>query len=458
MEWQIGLRRLSVAQKWPVHSAVPHRMMQKRRPPLDDGERHQVPSRKHPLSLCFITTFYPPYHFGGEAMYLYRLSNALARRGHRVTVIHCVDAYELGSSAGPRGDFPHHPGVTVHPLRSRWGALSPLVSYLGGRPGLKAPELDRIFASTQFDVVHFHLVTLFGPGIVEYGRDALRLYTTHDHWLVCPMYDLWKLNRELCETPACLRCTLHNRRPPQLWRHTGLLERELAQIDLFFSPSRSTIEQHRRRGFTYPMRHLPLFLPAADTNPAAGAHPSRGRPYFLFVGRLVKIKGVQVLIEAFRRYPDADLWIAGDGVFETELRQLARDLPHVRFLGRIAPDELRVLYQHAIALLVPSLVYETFGFIALESLGQSTPVIAHELGAVAELVHDTGGGLTYRTEAELLAAMARLQADPAVRNALGAAGRAKALSHYSEDAHLATYFEAIEAGMDARSASAAPSS
>ena len=40
-----------------------------------------------PLSFCLVTTFYPPYHFGGEAMYLHRLSNALAERGHRVTVV-----------------------------------------------------------------------------------------------------------------------------------------------------------------------------------------------------------------------------------------------------------------------------------------------------------------------------------------------------------------------------------
>src|SRR5512140_1594429 len=67
-----------------------------------------------PLSFCMITTFYPPYHFGGEAMYLYRLTNALARRGHKVTVVHCVDSYRLLTSAGPRGSFPHHDNVTVH--------------------------------------------------------------------------------------------------------------------------------------------------------------------------------------------------------------------------------------------------------------------------------------------------------------------------------------------------------
>ncbi|HEV8599877.1 MAG TPA: glycosyltransferase, partial [Gemmatimonadales bacterium] len=159
-----------------------------------------------PLNFCMITTFYPPYHFGGEAMYLYRLTNALARRGHRVTVVHCVDSYRLLTSAGPRGEFAHHPNVTVVPLRSRFRWLSPLVTYLSGRPGLKSRALDRIFAAERFDVVHFHLVTLFGPGVLRYGAGALRVYTTHDHWLVCPMYDLWKQKRELCEKPACLRC------------------------------------------------------------------------------------------------------------------------------------------------------------------------------------------------------------------------------------------------------------
>src|SRR5207249_970262 len=151
--------------------------------------------------------------------------------------------------------------VTVHRLESRLGPVSPLVTYLSGRPGLKSRELDRIFSATPFDVVHFHLVTLFGPDVVRYGGDALRFYTMHDHWLVCPMYDLWKFDRELCEKTACLRCQLSFHRPPQLWRYTPLLKRALPKIDLFFAPSRSTIEQHHRRGFPYPIRHLPYFLP-----------------------------------------------------------------------------------------------------------------------------------------------------------------------------------------------------
>ena len=55
-----------------------------------------------PLSICMVTTFYPPLHFGGDAAYAYQLTNALARRGHPVTVVHSADAYRAlgGKDAG----------------------------------------------------------------------------------------------------------------------------------------------------------------------------------------------------------------------------------------------------------------------------------------------------------------------------------------------------------------------
>jgi glycosyltransferase involved in cell wall biosynthesis len=394
-----------------------------------------------------VTTFYPPYHSGGDAFYLYCLVNELARRGHQVTVVHCVDSYRVQTSAPPRGDFPHEPGVTVHRLSSLVGRVSPLITYLTGQPGLKAPALRRIFENSRFDVVHFHLMTLFGPGTLAYGGDAVRLYTTHDHWLVCPMYDLWKRNKELCEQPECLRCTLSFRRPPQLWRYTNLLERELDHVDLFLSPSASVIRQHQRRGFNRPMRQLPLFLPLARaTAPPSGGPvegPRPGRPYFLFVGRLVRLKGVHTLIEAFKRYSAADLLIAGDGAYGDELRRQAAGLDHVRFLGRVHPDQLRGLYAGALALLVPSLVYETFGFITLEALAQRTPVIATAFGAVGELAAASGGGITYQNEDEMLAAMERIRTSPGLRQELGQRGYEAFVTRWSEEPHIAMYMDAI---------------
>ena len=49
------------------------------------------------MRFCMVTTFYPPYHFGGDGTYVRALSEALVKRGHEVTVVHCEDAYRLAA-------------------------------------------------------------------------------------------------------------------------------------------------------------------------------------------------------------------------------------------------------------------------------------------------------------------------------------------------------------------------
>jgi glycosyltransferase involved in cell wall biosynthesis len=345
----------------------------------------------------------------------------------------------------PSGEFPNHPNVTVRRLESTLGPLSPLATYLSGRPALKARALERVFEES-FDVVHFHNVSLVGgPGVLRYG-DGVKLYTTHEHWLVCPMHVLWKNNRELCLEPSCLRCTIAFHRPPQLWRYGGLLERATRHVDLFLAPSRFTIQAHRERGFTKPMRHLPYFLPRRETDGGSKSNSAVERPpYFLYVGRLERLKGVQTLIDQFRTYDAADLLIAGDGEYSTELRRQAAGLRHVTFLGRVHPDALKTLYAQAIALIVPSIGYETFGMVSIEAFAQRTPTIVRDLGGLTEAVDDSGGGFVYRTDEELVAAMESLRTDPGLRQELGNRGHAAYLRLWSEEPHVRRYFEAIDA-------------
>jgi glycosyltransferase involved in cell wall biosynthesis len=394
------------------------------------------------LSFCMVTTFYPPQHFGGDAMHAYRLTNALARRGHRVTVVHSVDAYRTLGGGEPAGSFPHEEGVVVRRLETRFPRGSALATYLTGRPALYSEALDAVFREQRFDVVHFHNVSLAGgPAVLRYG-DGVKLYTTSEHWLVCPMHVLWRYDREPCDEPHCLRCTLAFRRPPQLWRYTSLLERELRQVHLFLSPSRFTLRAHQERGFTRPIRHLPYFLPETDAPTASTARCER--PYFLYVGRLERLKGVQVLLAAFRGYREADLVIVGEGKVGAELRREASDLPHVRFLGRVHPSELPSLYASAVALIVPSIGFEVFGIVILEAFAQQTPAIVHDLGALPEVIEESEGGFAYRTTEELVAAMERLRQDATLRRELGARGHDAWRRLWTEEPHLAGYFAAIE--------------
>ena len=81
-----------------------------------------------PLRICMITTFYPPYNFGGDGIFVQRLANELGKRGHHVDVIHCADSYRLLAGQEPKPGAPEHPNVTAHPLSSPYGRLSPLAT------------------------------------------------------------------------------------------------------------------------------------------------------------------------------------------------------------------------------------------------------------------------------------------------------------------------------------------
>ncbi len=399
-----------------------------------------------PLNFLHLTTFYPPYSFGGDAMYLYRLAHALGDAGHSVDVVHCVDAYHLLHPAEPEIAFAPHPHVVTHGLRSPYRWLSPLLTQQTGRAYLKRGPIRTLLASKRYDVIHYHNVSLLGPEVLTFEPvrgPAIKLYTTHEHWLICPTHVLWKFNRRACEGPDCLRCTLLARRPPQLWRYTDLLPRACQHVDQFLSPSRFTAHMHGERGFTRPVAHLPYFIDRVDGDWQHPRPRPQERPYFLFVGRLEVIKGLHTLIAAWARVQDYDLLVVGTGTQEARLRALAAADPRIKFLGALPQRELGALYVHAVACIVPSITYETFGLIIIEAFARKTPVIVRDLGALPEIVHDSRGGFIYRTDDELLAAVQRLGTAPALRAELGENGYQTFVRQWSREAHLALYFDCL---------------
>jgi glycosyltransferase involved in cell wall biosynthesis len=403
------------------------------------------------------TTFYPPYSFGGDAIGIQRLSRALVRRGHHVTVVHDVDAYNALHRGPEPGAITDDEGVKVISLRSGLRMLSPLLTQQLGRPVLNGGRIASILAEGNYDVVNYHNVSLVGgPGLFRFGTDAVTLYMAHEHWLICPMHVLWRNGKERCDKPECFTCTLHYGRPPQLWRQTGLLERESGRVDAFIAMSEFSRDMHHRRGFTRDMEVLPYFLPDPDSvgMPEASGPAPHERPYFFFAGRLERIKGLQDVIPVFSRYRGADLVIAGDGEFTGDLNAQAAGMPNVRFIGRISPDDLSRYYRHAIATLVPSVCYETFGIVLIESFRQGTPVIARRLGPFPEIVERSGGGELFETTEELVQAMQRLQEDPAHRARLARAGYRGYVERWSESAVIPQYLGIVRRAAARRGKSA----
>jgi glycosyltransferase involved in cell wall biosynthesis len=400
-------------------------------------------SDNSPLRFCLVSTFYPPYNFGGDGIYAHRLANGLAQRGHHVTVVHSPSAYECLAGAAPAAGYADHSNVTVRPLRTPLGRWGLLAVHQTASPVLQAKALRRSLEDGAFDVIHYNNVSLLGgPAAFGYGR-GLKLCTLIDHWLVCPMHVLWKFDREVCTKPTCFRCTLAGGRPPQLWRSTGLMQRATRHIDAFLGPSLFTIRMHRERGIRGTMIQLPLFQPELSAPPADGEAVNGERPYFLFTGRLEKIKGVQTVIPAFRERPDVDLLVAGTGNFGAELRAMAAGATNIRFLGRVDHNRLQLLYRQAVATLVPSLCYETFGLVAAESFSVGTPVIVYAQGSLAEIVGRHGGGIAYGDFDELGAGIDDLRSNPALRARLGREGRAAWEAEFAEDPFFTHYLAVV---------------
>jgi len=408
---------------------------------------------RRPLNFLHLTTFYPPYSFGGDAVQLYRLSHGLAESGHHVDVVHCVDSYHLLHPGEPPVAYAEHPNVVRHELRSGFKQLSPLLTQQTGRPWLKRKAIDEVLRLRAYDVIHFHNISLLGPEVLSIRPpqgQPVKMYTTHEHWLVCPTHVLWKFNQAPCEKPDCLRCQIQAKRPPQLWRYTGLLHKMAEHVDQFVAPSRFTARMHADRGFPRPVAYLPNFIDRVDEDWRNPAPRPQEAPYFLFVGRLEAIKGLQTLIALWDRVPPYDLLVAGTGSYEPQLRAMAAGNPRIKFFGPLPQRELGALYHHAIACIVPSITYETFGMISVEAFARKTPVVARDLGALPEVVQDSGGGFVYRTDDELLAALQRFANSPALRAEMGQKGYDAFVQWWCREAHLRTYFEYLDRSAERR--------
>lgn len=370
-------------------------------------------------------------------MHVQRLSRALAGAGHEVTVVHSLEGYAAlaGAAEPPRS---RDGGVRLVGIDAGRGRVSPAITHVTGRPLLVRRRLREVL-SQGWDVIHFHNPSLLGgPEVLQMGA-GVRLYTLHEQWLVCPTHVLFRYQREVCPKRRCLTCQLSYRRPPQLWRRGGLLERGVASLDALIAPSRTSARLHSDFAHSVRIERIPHFV---ERPPEGPAH-DQARPYFLYVGRLEPVKGVDRAIEAFRRRAGEDLLIVGDGTLAKRLRRQAAGLPNVRFLGERAPAELGPLYRGARALISPSAGHEAFGLTAVEAFAHGTPAIVPAFGALQELIEDSGAGFTFRDEQELDLALGRLARDDALRDELGRTGLRAFAERWSVERHLEQYLGLI---------------
>ncbi len=383
------------------------------------------------LRFLMVTTFYPPYHLGGDAVHVQYLAKALAERGHEVHVEFSPAAYRL--KGGSRTAVQREDGdVALHPIPSPYGRMQPIASYLLGRSKSITRFHDRLIRNISPDVVHFHNISLLGLGVLGRAHAARTLYTAHDYWIRCPRSDLFKYGRFPCDAPTCVRCGMVTLRPPQLWRF-GRAGKGLDGIDYTIAPSafmKRAIEE-KLAGSVVEIPNL-----APDANPAGRI--SEPDDYYLFVGVHETHKGLLELASVAARSHDGPFFIfVGRGSLENRLRRLSeRGQIRGEVKGWLEPAELAPLYRGARGLILPSLSHENSPLAAIEALSWGVPLLVSRRGGLEELLRDGQAGVSFEPRSDdILTAMEQFEEGPQTES------RHRARLAYETFHHPAKYLE-----------------
>ncbi len=346
------------------------------------------------------------------------------------------------------------------------------VAGLGGRiaAAWRAPYAaaarDRLAARIEAErpaIVHIHnFFPLLSPAVYDACRAAGApvVQTLHNYRLICPGALLLRDGRvcEDCVTGSPYRAAIYG-----CYRGSRLGSLAVARM----------LARHRRRGTwrTQVDRFIALTafarrkfieggLPAdriavkpnfVMNDP--GPPTAKARRGALYVGRLSPEKGVLTLLEAWRGI-DYPLRVVGDGPLAARLR--AEAPANVAILGPRPPAAVAEEMARAAFLVAPSVCYEGFPMVIAEAYAHGLPVLAADLGGLAEIVEDgvTGRRFAPGDAAALAACVARLRAAPEDCARMGAQARARFEARYTAAANYrmlrAIYDEALESRVGER--------
>lgn len=317
-----------------------------------------------------------------------------------------------------------------------FNSAHPCAELSGTNSIIPTQTLPEIARKTGSHTVYLHKL----PNVPDsLFRSQLRtVQMVHDHDLCCPRrHKYFAHNSKVCEKPIGMHCyadlafVVRDRKAPVGIRFESIAKKkqELLKrrcLDLSIVASDFMRQELIMNGFAEDqVLVLPLAVPAAPIRTAA---PSAILPTILYVGQLIRGKGVDLLLRALStlKLPYRAI-IVGTGNAEPSLRNLSQKLNldrHVEFVGWIANESLHHYYAQADVVAVPSRWPEPFGLVGLEAMRYSKPVVAFDVGGIPDwLQHEKNGLLAPAGDVGAFAtSLERLIADRKLAATYGIAG------------------------------------
>lgn len=390
------------------------------------------------LRILSIGSLFPPHGFGGYEVIWQSCVRALAARGHRVTVLASDHRNPLAGWAEDDPDV--HRELRWYWRDGGWPAIGLRERVVIERHN--AAVLRRYLRDLRPDVVLWSEMGGMSLSLVEQVRRAgvPAFGIVLDRWPVYgPTVDAWT----------------------RAWRRRPHLAR-LAEA-LIGIPTRTDFERAAEWSFCsaflrddvignagLPAARTSVTHPGIDARLFGWREPRPWRSALAYVGRVVPEKGLATAIAAVARVPHATLTVSGPGEARhlAELEAQTQRLgvaDRVRFAGPVERDRVAEAYAAADAVLFPVEWDEPFGLVPLEAMAVGRPVIATGTGGSGEyLRHEENALLFPRGDARGLAhAIARLSADPELREHITRQGRATA-SRNTDETYNATMVRKVE--------------
>lgn len=390
--------------------------------PGNGTEKTKVPQTKVPQTVLIIHNEYRIA--GGEDTVAANEEKLLAEHGHRV-IVYKRSNKELDNYTG------------IKKLLLPFTSVFSLRSYR---------EVKKLIEDNYVDVVHVHnTLTLVSPSVyyAAFRCNVPVVQTMHNFRLLCPGGSFFmedEGNGHICEQCVSkgLSCAVRN----SCYRHSKaqtivsaavlkihrmlgtykkinficLTEFNRYKLLMLNNGSKKIINPARvyvKPNFTYDLAGMSGKLPDTQVTGTLGIHGGRSDRYYVYVGRLEKLKGTELLVDAFAKMPDRKLVIMGNGPLEQTLKKRIADngCKNIVMAGRTTGEDYVKILGGAQAIISSSQCYETFGMGIAESYSLSVPAIAGDIGNIGDIVKEgiTGIHFQYNSSDALIEAVKRFE-------------------------------------------------
>jgi glycosyltransferase involved in cell wall biosynthesis len=420
------------------------------------------------MRILLITTFYPPEGKAGTEIYTATLARELQRQGHDVQVV-CATGWDQGDRYWNGVQEESVDGVRVCRLALNWQKARRPNDYLFDNPET-ASFLQQFIQHHRPEAAHIVSCLTLSASVIPVIKAASLpvVLTLMDFWFICPRHTLLRCDDTLCDgrtTHAqCVRCMVGDakiyRWPRRLFpestttrfldvlsrvswltgirgmrgqmldvrRRRQVLFNALRQCDIVVSHSHFLKEVVEQAGVDVPILVLPNGHDLTWQRATPSARRDRQGIRFGTLSHLAPIKGIHLAIDAIGMLPaeaKAELLVFGgidrESPYGQKIVQDAATNSRIQLRGVYRHEELEQVFSELDAVLVPSQWYENAPLVIQEAFAARKPVIASNLGGMAEAVRHGVNGLLFRPgdAVDLSRQMLALIQDPALLTKLG---------------------------------------